>query len=357
MTIEKEIELTFSDHLELSETADELNELIKDYNFKLIDKGLAVKRSQLRKNDTINMQGICNYTSDDEWSLPKIPFDKFDIEKTIYDMPDVWHYLIPCFKTGILQLNTARYIYFNVINTDIENKSITVELIDYLRDNSTWQRGVSETVTFNLKDFNQAAFQQKMTNYCTQLLLKQKGDTTREEIFTKIYLAVLSNFIKDVITEKNQMTYPDIYQLLSNDDLNWTKYQYDMWKQIIITYSQKFLDITKRQHYFDSLLMWYTAFIIISNIVIEQTTTHPDEVNEEYIKSKTSEPDKIITTMQGVKFISKEPVKLIKDETITKRIAIQPTRPTNVTDNTTRTTKLTDSIFRRKSVTKIKKET
>lgn len=123
-------------------------------------------------------------------------------------MPDIWHYLIPCFKTGILQLNTARYIYFNVIDTDTENKSITVELIDYSRDNSIWQRGISETVTFNLKDFNQDAFQQKMTDYCTQLLLRQKGDTTREEIFTKIYLAVLGNFIKDIVTEKKSNDIP-----------------------------------------------------------------------------------------------------------------------------------------------------
>lgn len=153
------------------------------------------------------------------------------------------------------------------------------------------------------------------------------------------------------------MTYPDIYQLLSNNDLNWTKYQYNMWHQIIITYSQKFLDITKKQHSFDSLLMWYTAFIIVSNIAIEKTKAHPDEIDEQYVKSKTTEPDKIITTIQGIKFISKEPVKLIKDETITKHVVIQPTQPTDVTDNTTRTTKLTDSIYRRKSVTKIKKET
>lgn len=48
MAIEKEITLTFSDHLKLYETTNELQDLIKEYNFKLIDKGLAVKRSQLR---------------------------------------------------------------------------------------------------------------------------------------------------------------------------------------------------------------------------------------------------------------------------------------------------------------------
>lgn len=48
MAIEKEITLTFSDHLKLHETTNELKDLIKEYNFKLIDKGLAVKRSQLR---------------------------------------------------------------------------------------------------------------------------------------------------------------------------------------------------------------------------------------------------------------------------------------------------------------------
>ncbi len=357
MAIEKEVALTFSDHLKLFETTNELQDLIKAYNFKLIDKGLAVKRSQLRKNDTIDIQDVCEYTNNDEWSLPKIPFDKFDIEQTIYNMPDLWHYLIPCFKTGILQLNTARYIYFDVIDTNTENKSITVELIDYLRDDSIWQRGISEIVTFNLKDFNQAAFQKKMNIYSTQLLMKQKGDLSRDEIFTKIRLAVLGNFIHDVITEHNQMTYADIYQLLSIDDLHWTKYQYELWKQIIITYSQKFLDLTERQHAFDSLLLWYTAFIIDSNIAIEQTKAHPDEIQEQCITSKTNEPDKIITTIQNIKFTSKEPVKLIKDETITKHVITQ--RPTS-TDNMpymTHTTKLTDGIYRRKSVIKIKKET
>lgn len=269
----------------------------------------------------------------------------------------MWHYLIPCFKTGILQLNTARYIYFDVIDTNIENKSITVELIDYLRDDSIWQRGISEIVTFNLKDFNQVAFQKKMSIYSTQLLMKQKGDLSRDEIFTKIRIAVLGNCIRDVITEHNQMTYADIYQSLSVDDLHWTQYQYKLWKQIIITYSQKFLDLTERQHAFDSLLLWYTAFTIASNIAIEQTKAHPDEIQEQNITSKTNEPDKIITTIQNIKFTSKEPVKLIKDETITKHVVTQrPTNPDN-TANTTRTTKLADSIYRRKSVTKIKKET
>lgn len=357
MDIEKEVTLTFSDHLKLYETTSELQDLIKDYNFKLIDHGLAVKRSQLRKNDTINIQNICDYTDNDEWSLPKIPFNKFDIEQTIYEMPDLWHYLIPCFKTGILQLNTARYIYFDIIDTNIENKSITIELIDYLRDNSAWQRGISETVTFNLKDFNQAAFQQKMSIYTTQLLLKQKSDLSRDEIFNKICIAVLGNFVKEVITEHNQMTYVDLYQLLSIDDLHWTKYQYDIWKQIIITYSQKFLDLTERQHTFDSLLLWYTAFVIVSNIAIEQTKAHPDEIQEQCIKSKTTEPDKIITTIQNIKFTSKEPIKLIKDETITKHVVTQQPISTDNTTKITRSTKLADSIYRRKSVTKIKKET
>lgn len=357
MAIEKEVALTFSDHLELYETTSELQDLIKDYNFKLIDHGLAVKRSQLRKNDTINVQDICEYQNDDEWSLPKIPFDKFDIEQTIYEMPDLWHYLIPCFKTGIIQLNTARYIYFDVIDTNVDNKSITVELIDYLRDESIWQRGISEIVTFKLKDFNQAAFQQKMSNYATQLLLKQKGDLSRNEIFHKINLAVLGNFIRNVITEHNQMTYADIYQLLSIDDLKWTNYQYDLWKKIIIKYSQKFLDLTERQQHFDSLLIWYTAFIIASNIAIEQTKAHPDKIQEQRVKSKTTEPDKIITTIQNIKFISKEPVKLIKDETITKHVVTQQPSSIDNTTNTIRKTKLADSIYRRKSVTKIKKET
>lgn len=357
MAIEKEVALTFSDHLKLYETTSELQDLIKEYNFKLIDKGLAVKRSQLRKNNTINVQDICDYTNDDEWSLPKIPFDKFDIEQTIYEMPDLWHYLIPCFKTGIIQLNTARYIYFDVIDTNIENKSITIELIDYLRDESIWQRGISEIVTFKLKDFNQTAFQQKMSAYTTQLLLKQKGDLSRDEIFHKICIAVLGNFIRNVITEHNQMTYADIYQLLSVDDLKWTNYQYNLWKQIIITYSQKFLDLTERQHSFDSLLMWYTAFVITSNIAIEQTKAYPDEIQEQRVKSKTTEPDKIITTIQNIKFISKEPVKLIKDETVTKHVVTQQPINTNNTTDTIRKTKLADSIYRRKSITKIKKET
>lgn len=70
MAIEKEIALT-----KLHETNNKLKDLIKEYNFKLIDQGLAVKRSQLRKNDTINVQEICNYIHDNEWSLPEIPFD------------------------------------------------------------------------------------------------------------------------------------------------------------------------------------------------------------------------------------------------------------------------------------------
>lgn len=357
MAIEKEVALTFSDHLKLYETTSELQDLIKDYNFKLIDHGLAVKRSQLRKNDTINVQDVCEYQNDDEWSLPKIPFGKFDIEKIIYDMPDLWHYLIPCFKTGILQLNTARYIYFDVLDTNVENKSIMVELIDYFRDDSIWQRGISEIITFNLKDFNQATFQRKMSNYATQLLLKQKGDLSRNEIFTKINLAVLGNFIRDVIIENTQMTYADIYQWLSKDDLKWTNYQYDLWKKIIVTYSQKFLDLTERQQHFDSLLIWYTAFIITSNIAIEQTKAHPDEIQEQHVKSKTTEPDKIITTIQNIKFTSKEHVKLIKDETVTKHVVTQRPASTDHTTNTTRRTKLADSIYRRKSVTKIKKET
>ena len=80
------------------------------------------------------------------------------------------------------------------------------------------------------------------------------------------------------------------------------------------------------------------------------------KIQEQYVKSKTTEPDKIITTIQNIKFTSKEPVKLIKDETVTKHVITQQPSSTDNTTNTIRKTKLADSIYRRKSITKIKKE-
>lgn len=356
----QELRLSISDHVDIKETTDELTELIKDYNFKMIDKGLSVKRSQLRKNNTIDVQNICEYNDDNDWILPRIPLIEYEMDSIIYDMPNKWHYLIPCFKTGIIQLNKARYIYFNVIDTNTENKSVTIEINDYIRDESIWQRGVCETITYCLKDFDANKFNKDMSIECTKILINAKNDedANRTNIMIKIHLTVLGNFIHKVATGENQMTYADIYQLLSQDDLHWSDNKYDLWKNIILDYSKKYLDLTEKEHSFDSLRIWFTSFIIISNLIIDREKYHPEEIKEEYIDAKGDTPAKIITTMGGIKFISKEPVKMIKDETITKQqvIPAKPTEEVITPPNIPHTFDIKDSIMRRKSVTKIIKK-
>lgn len=114
---------------------DVMKETIKECMFTLIDEGLAEKRSQIRQMDTID---VTRYAEGKDYgndaSLPEMHSSE---EETAF-LQSQWSYMIPPLKSGVIVLNKARYLVFDILGIDCEKQSYELNIYDYALDMGTW---------------------------------------------------------------------------------------------------------------------------------------------------------------------------------------------------------------------------
>lgn len=171
--------------------AHEADKLIKEYNQKLTELTLAMRRSELKKLNMIDVRPLLDLDMDyvDSADLHSDCILK-DLDKDQAFMgPGSFFSMIPCFEKGVIWCNTNRYIYFEIKELDVENKTCAVFLRDYAGCKSGWTPGVYGTM---------------------QLFEEEKG------------LSFLPNF-----AEEHNMS--NVYRELSQEQLGWNDRQMKIW--------------------------------------------------------------------------------------------------------------------------------
>ena len=184
-----------------------LTDILRRYNQALIDHEYGITRNQLKQKDMIDLRPLMETVNGDTMSALPTKHEyaqavlhhhsmlllESGLDKTKY-AEKYFYKLIPCFTEGVYQINTARYFYWNVKDVNIQDKTITVHLMDYMRTKQYWQPGVSCVAKITTGAYAEKAY----------------------------YAYKLSE----------KMLFPDIYGLIPVKDLGWNSAEISIWESM-----------------------------------------------------------------------------------------------------------------------------
>lgn len=304
----------------LTDVSNEAHEMLKEYNFKLIDKNYAIKRSELRKKDTIDLRNILTYQNKsyenktiEEYALPDIRFHTLPSE---FLVNNYWYCLIPCFNEGVMQLNEARYIYYKILNIDTIQNKLDIQIKDYLRMDNIWQISVHTTIHY---DFNNPQFKQDMNVLFN--LITNDDNHLANEIISRLFTDIIINHV----THDNDMNFAEIYRLIPYDEMHWSESQINIWENLIIHYAedskQKIRETGSTAE--EALIKIFIYATLLSNQILSEnkpkavrnsnkTTSKRTIVTE----TNSKQPKKLVRTVGNIYMSSVKPPKLPTEETV-----------------------------------------
>ena len=172
--------------------------LFRSYMQKLIDDGRMLRLSQIKDMDILDTTEFLPLPNND-YGAPSVS-EANEEEKEVLSRLG-WYAGIPCFEKGALKINKFRYIVFEVLEIDPEEKRARIKVRDYLKcEDQVWQMGVGATFIIN-KD--------------------EKGREHRYK--TNI---------------ESCETFTDLYTLYSAKDLHWPKSDYKLWNDTVVKHAQ-----------------------------------------------------------------------------------------------------------------------
>ena len=186
----------------------ERTQIQREYNKALIEKGLAMSRSQIKKLNRIDVRPLLFDDDDNGKDSFQIPFKRIqnlmekdgssdDFQK--YSDKHRFFGMIPCFQEGCIQITRDRYIYWKIKDINIksseENHSMKIFLKDYIAYENYWQPGT-------------------------------------EGIMSVKY--VFGNG-QEPITISDCKLFSDIFRQISPTELRWNKSKADFFKDTVIT--------------------------------------------------------------------------------------------------------------------------
>ncbi len=123
-------------------------ECIKECMDILIDNRTALKRSELRQQDTIDVTAYG--TGQEGLTDSTIIRSNEEIQK----LDDNWFLGIPPLEMAVLKINRDRYFMYEVEDLDIENKSYTINITDYCHADGIWVMHAVYKATYCFNDIN-----------------------------------------------------------------------------------------------------------------------------------------------------------------------------------------------------------
>lgn len=278
---------------------------LKDYNEALIESGYGITRPQLLKYDKIDLRGIMSYKNDILSSIPdfeNIPFNR----KILAD--NYWFCYIPCFTCGVFQLNTARYIKYEIESMDISNNCYILTVQDYLRHHDYWEVGVKATAELHFPVVD------------------------KEKIISEEIMKTPWEFVD--IDIRNSVTFKDLYRAIPIEKMNWTTAQIEFWEKYIVPYAESVengIHKYKNCGSSENLMHIFLFCVILSNELLLQYKPKSDRKNKSGIQVKIEkgsdlgEPqkDKIIHAIGPICIKSEKTPKLYtKSRTVHYKTAV-----------------------------------
>lgn len=209
-----------------------VKDLLKLYMQKLIDDGKMMRLRDIKKMDILDTMGFMS-PPDNGYGMPHI--GRFSKEEREIGDRLGWYAYIPCFEKGAVKFNTFRYIVFEMIEIDPENKSMKIKLRDYIKSvKEVWEMGVGVTIVIT--------------------------DTSSGNI----------NKIRYEIEDKQN--FEELYTMYSAKDLGWTKSDYRLWLDTIVANAKTVTKEIKDQSGSDQceeLALAFMGTIVRCNAMLE----------------------------------------------------------------------------------------
>lgn len=307
----------------LANTQEKIHELLKEYNQMLIDMGHAVKRSELKQKDLIDLRMAVTYNGKEhgqqqyKHTLPDFLTKDQKIDNTLMES---WYHLIPCFNEGVIQLNDARYIEYKILNIDIPKYTLDIRVKDYIRMDNIWQIGVQTTIHYNCH---------ALTNITKWL---HERDTFYKEFENDQMMAnilmnsIVNFFIKTHTKNSNTINYVDLYQMIPKEKFQWSADQKNVWDNLVINYAKTNIEKLKKDGTSPEkeLTKIFTYAVLISNKLLQEfkpkaKRTENKRTNRTIVIDETNkQPRKLVRQVGPISMTSAKPPKLPTEETVIK---------------------------------------
>lgn len=286
--------------------------LLEAYNKSLAKNELGMSETELLSLNRIDIRNICPAPNKKKCEIPDILAEPLSDEESQFASNNQMFSQIPCYDKGVLQINKCRYIYYEILNLDLKDKTIKIFIQDYFKDNNIWQIGIAMTID---SDFND-------------------------------------------IKSSNIITYPMIYRALSPDNFNWSEIDKLIWK-INIENAEK-LQKTIKQRGYDmarSLTITFIKAVVKANYMLslykpsrgKQANKTKSTKRTIVVDASAQQPVKLIRTVGPITFQSEKPPKQPTDDTVIHyRTASWTTRGHTRTYKNGKTVYVKESIHKRK---------
>ena len=160
---------------------------IKDCMFALIDSGECVKRSELRKMDTIDITKFAEECIREGKYAEAPAFHTTEEERALYKSN--WFVLIPPLSSGVIKLNRDRYLKYSVEDLRLEDKEYTVLIEDYAYEDGIWMMNwcFDSLIRYEDGEISHGETGRTFASICEMVLDGDIDDVEFDE-FTKRYL-------------------------------------------------------------------------------------------------------------------------------------------------------------------------
>lgn len=180
------------------------SELNLRYNDCLVKNGLCMSREELKSKNQIDIRKIVDINKENPSGLPRFGNSK---ERFEFLVKTKWLSAVPCLKEAVIRINTFRYIYFQILDIDMEGQSYKVHLHDYVYQSGSYVGGVFGTATMH--------FASERDGDTEALRAVSDPNDTEEVLFSKMY------------------------RLFTRHQLGWTDMEYDIWGSLIVQYADE----------------------------------------------------------------------------------------------------------------------
>lgn len=219
-------------------TSEDVKQLLFQYNDKLIEAKVSMRRSELKQKDFVDVRNICTYErtaeiTDMKSRLPDVNMGQIQ-NKFLKQM--YWYCYIPCFNEGVYQLNDARYIYWKIKEINVTKQHMEIFVCDYMRNYGIWQMGVNANATW---DFTEKPEQFSIDSH---------------------------NHVE--IKLKDYQLFSQIYQIISYDIMHWNEMERAIWQKYVIQNAKVQEDSLNEKHHTNNaaeLVKLFTYFTLIIN--------------------------------------------------------------------------------------------
>lgn len=286
--------------------------LLKTYNKSLIENELGMSETELLSLNRIDIRNICPAVNKKNCEIPNTLAEPLSDKESEFANNNQVFSQIPCYDEGVLQINKCRYIYYKILDLDLNNKAMKIFIQDYFKDCNIWQVGIS--LTFN-NNFNKMQY-------------------------------------------SNVTTYPTLYRALSPNNFNWSDIDRLVWK-INIENAEKLQKTVEQKGYdmAESLALTFAKAVIKANYMLNlykpSRGKNPNKTKQTKRKIVTNanipQPAKLIRTVGPIAFQSEKPPRQPSDETIIHyKTASWTTRGHTRTYKNGKTVWVKESVHKRK---------